>query len=163
MISQGMMKELEHEGGQTKRILERIPIDKFDWKPHEKSREIGQLAIHVAQIPTWTSRILAASEFDMVGFKRDIPQINSTEDLVKLSSESIQKATNDLAKASDEDMMAMWTLRAGDHVIFSLPRVAAIRSMSMSHLIHHRGQLSVYLRLLDIPVPGIYGPSADEM
>jgi uncharacterized damage-inducible protein DinB len=163
MISQGMMKELEHEGGQTKRILERIPIDKFNWKPHEKSREIGQLAIHVAQIPTWTSRILAASEFDIATFKRDIPQISSADDLVKLSAESVQQAMENLQKAGDEDMIAMWTLRMADHVVFSLPRVAAIRSMSMSHLIHHRGQLSVYLRLLDIPVPGIYGPSADEM
>jgi uncharacterized damage-inducible protein DinB len=163
MVREGMMKELEHEGNQTKRILERIPIDKFSWKPHQKSKEIGQLGIHVAQIPTWGSRILTTPEFNLATFKREMPQINSTDDLVKLSTHSVQQAIADLQKATDEDMLAMWTLRMGDHVVFSLPRVAAIRSMCISHLIHHRGQLSVYLRLLDVPVPGIYGPSADEM
>jgi len=162
MVREGMMKELQHEGSQTKRILERISIDKFDWKPHAKSKTIGELAIHVAQIPSWTSRILVASDFNLATFKRDVPQINSTDDLVNISAENTQKAVDDLQKATDEDMMAMWALRAGDHVVFSLPRVASIRSMSISHLIHHRGQLSVYLRLLDIPVPGLYGPSADE-
>ena len=163
MIRQGMIKEIEHEGSQTKKILERIPIDHFNWKPHEKSKEIGALAIHVAQIPAWTSRILAATDFDLATFKRDTPQINSADDLVNMLSENIRKAVEDLQKASDEDMMQTWTFRRGDHVVFSLPRAAAIRNLSMNHLVHHRGQLSVYLRLLNIPVPGMYGPSADEM
>lgn len=163
MIRQGMIKEVEHEGAQTKKMLARIPIDQLYWKPHEKSREIGALAIHVAQIPAWTSRILAATDFDMLTFKRETPEIKTADDLIKISETSIQKAIEDLQKASDEDMFAMWTFRRGEQVIFSLPRAVAIRNMSMNHLIHHRGQLSVYLRLLNIPVPGMYGASADEM
>lgn len=163
MIRQEIIREIEHEGSQTKKILERIPIDNFNWKPHEKSRAIGQLAVHVAQIPAWTSRILAATDFDMLTFKREIPEIKSTDDLIKISEENIQNAVDDLQEVSDEDMMEMWSFRRGEQVIFSLPRAAAIRNMSMNHLIHHRGQLSVYLRLLNIPVPGMYGASADEM
>ncbi len=163
MIKQAMLNEIEHEGAQTKRMLERVPIDKFHWKPHDKSREIGQLAVHVAQIPAWTSRILAATDFDMRNFKREIPEIKTADDLVKLSEVNIQKAVEDLQKAVDEELFAMWTFRRGDQVVFSLPRAAAIRSMAMNHLVHHRGQLSVYLRLLNIPVPGMYGASADEM
>lgn len=163
MIRQALSREIEYEGSQTKKVLERIPVDKFNWKPHEKSKEIGALAIHVAQIPSWTSRALASSEFDMATMKREVPEIKSADDLVKISDTNIQKAIEDLQKASDEDMMAMWTFRRGDQVVFSLPRAAVIRSMAMNHLVHHRGQLTVYLRLLNIPVPGIYGPSADEM
>jgi uncharacterized damage-inducible protein DinB len=162
MIRHALMKEIEYEGAQTKRVLERIPIDFFTWKPHEKSREIGALAIHVAQIPAWTSRILAAPEFDILTMNRVPPDIKTEHDLVLVSEENLQKAIEDLQKASDEDMMTIWTLRRGEQTVFSLPRVAAIRAMAMNHLVHHRGQLTVYLRLLDIPVPGIYGPSADE-
>jgi uncharacterized damage-inducible protein DinB len=163
MIRQGLIKEIEHEAAQTKKVLEKIPIDFFTWKPHEKSREIGALAIHVAQIPAWTSRILAASEFDIVTMNREPPDVKTAYDLVLILEKNIHKAIEDLEKASDEDMMSTWTLRRGDQVVFSLPRMAVIRAMGMNHLIHHRGQLSVYLRLLDIPVPGMYGPSADEM
>lgn len=143
-------------------MLERIPIDKFNWKPHDKSREIGALAIHVAQLPSWASRALTSSEFDILTMKREVPEIKTAEDLVKILEASVSKAVEDLQKASDEDMMTTWTFKRGEHVVFSLPRAAVIRSMAMNHLIHHRGQLSVYLRLLDIPVPGMYGPSADE-
>jgi uncharacterized damage-inducible protein DinB len=163
MIRQALSKEIQHEGAQTSKMLDRIPLDKFSWKPHEKSRELGQLAIHVAQTPAWTSRILAAADFDLLSFKRDVPEIKSPADLVKISETNIQKASEDLEKASDEDIMGMWTFRRGEHVIFSLPRAVAIRALSMNHLVHHRGQLSVYLRLLNIPVPGMYGASADEV
>ena len=158
-----MIREIQHEGSQTKRMLAKIPLDNFSWKPHEKSREIGALAIHVAQIPSWTSRILAASDFDMLVFKREIPEIKSPDDLIRISDSNIQKAIEDLEKANDDELMAKWSFRRGDQVIFALPRIGAIRNMSMNHLIHHRGQLSVYLRLLNIPVPGMYGASADEV
>jgi len=163
MISQGLTKEIQHEGGQTKKMLERIPMDKFTWKPHDKSREIGPLAIHIAQTPAWTSRILAALDFDMLTFNRVTPEIKSADELVTISEANIEKAIDDLQKASDEDMMRIWTFRRGDKVIFSLPIAAAIRTLAMNHLVHHRGQLSVYLRLLNIPVPGMYGASADEV
>ena len=162
MIRQGMIKEIEHEASLTKKMLERIPIDKFNWKPHDKSREIGALAIHVAQLPSWASRALTSSEFDILTMKREVPEIKTAEDLVKILEASVSKAVEDLQNASDEDMMTTWTFKRGEHVVFSLPRAAVIRSMAMNHLIHHRGQLSVYLRLLNIPVPGMYGPSADE-
>lgn len=162
MIRQGMIKEIEHEASLTKKMLERIPIDKFNWKPHDKSREIGALAIHVAQLPSWASRALTSSEFDILTMKREVPEIKTAEDLVKILEASVSKAVEDLQKASDESMMETWTFKRGEHVVFSLPRAAVIRSMAMNHLIHHRGQLSVYLRLLNIPVPGMYGPSADE-
>ena len=163
MIRKGLIREIQHEGSQTRRMLEKIPVDNLSWKPHEKSRGIGELAIHIAQIPSWTSRILAASDFDLLRFKREVPEIKSPGDLIKISDSNIQKATEDLEKASDDELLAMWTFRRGDQVIFTLPRAAAIRNISMNHLIHHRGQLSVYLRLLNIPVPGMYGASADEI
>lgn len=162
MIRQGLIKEIEHEGLNTKKVLERIPMDFFTWKPHTKSREIGALALHVAEIPSWTSRIVTTPEVNIATLVRETPDIKTPYDLVLVSERNVQQAIEDLQNAKDEDMMAMWTLKKGEHTVFSLPRVAAIRAMAMSHLIHHRGQLSVYLRLLDIPVPGIYGPSADE-
>lgn len=158
-----MIREIEHEGKQTRKMLERIPFDKFNWKPHVKSKEIGLLAIHITQIPAWVTRILSTSEFDIATMNRQLPEIKSTDDIVKLSDSTIQKAIEDLQKANDESMMEMWTFRRGEQVVFTLPRAAVIRSMAMNHLVHHRGQLSVYLRLLDVPVPGMYGPSADEM
>jgi uncharacterized damage-inducible protein DinB len=163
MIRQALMKEIEHEGSNSRKVLERIPIDFFTWKPHEKSREIGALALHVAQIPSWTSRIVTTPEVNIDSMVREVPDIKTAYDLVLVSEKSVQQAIEDLQKATDEDIMTMWTLKKGEHTVFSLPRVAAIRSMAMNHLVHHRGQLTVYLRLLDVPVPGIYGPSADEM
>lgn len=163
MIRQALTREIEHEGSQTKRVLERIPMDFFTWKPHGKSKEIGELALHVAQIPVWASRIVTLPGVNIDTMVREIPDIKTSYDLVLASERAVQQAVDDLQKATDEDMMAVWTLKKGEHTVFSLPRVAAIRAMAMNHLIHHRGQLTVYLRLLDIPVPGIYGPSADEV
>jgi uncharacterized damage-inducible protein DinB len=161
MIRQAIIREIEHEGHQTKKILERVPFDKFEWKPHEKSREIGKLAIHVAEIPKWASRAVTTSEFDVINLKP--AEVHSTEELIKLSEANIQKAIEDLQNTNDEDMMAMWSFKRNGQTVFALPRAAIVRAMAMNHLIHHRGQLTVYLRLLNIPVPGMYGPSADEM
>lgn len=162
MIRASLIREIEHEGTQTKRILERVPFEKFDWKPHEKSMSLGRLAVHIAEIPRWTSRILSSTDFDIASVNYQPTPLTSTEELVQLSDEKIQKAVVDLQAAKDEDMMVIWTLRRGDQTRFALPRAAVIRAMAMNHLVHHRGQLSVYLRLLNVPVPGIYGPSADE-
>ena len=162
MIKQAMINEIKHEGAQTKKLLERVPFDKFDWSPHEKSMKLGRLAVHVAEIPRWSSRILSAPEFDFTKAEYKQAEVQSTEELVQLSENNIQKALDDFNAAKDEDLMASWTFRRGEHVIFTLPRAAAIRTLAMNHLLHHRGQLSVYLRLLHIPIPGMYGPSADE-
>ena len=156
------MNELKHEGAQTKKLLERVPFDKFDWSPHEKSMKLGKLAVHIAEIPRWSSRILAAAEFDFTKAEYKAAEVHSIEELVQLSENNIHTALDDFNVAKDEDLLASWTFRRGEHVIFTLPRAAAIRTLAMNHLLHHRGQLSVYLRLLNIPIPGMYGPSADE-
>ena len=162
MIKQAMMNEIKQEAAQTKKLLERVPFDKFDWSPHEKSMKLGRLAVHIAEIPRWSSRILTATDFDFTkaGYKQ--AEVASTEELVQLSEKNIQTALDDFNAAQDEDLVAPWTFRRGKHVIFTLPRASAIRTLAMNHLLHHRGQLSVYLRLLHIPIPGMYGPSADE-
>jgi uncharacterized damage-inducible protein DinB len=162
MVKQAMMNELKHEGSLTKKLLERVPFDQFGWKPHERSMSLERLTVHIAEIPRWSSRILTATEFDFTKANYKAPEVNSTEELVQLSETNIQNALNDFAAVKDEDLMIPWTFRRGEHVIFTMPRVAAIRTLAMNHLLHHRGQLSVYLRLLNIPIPGMYGPSADE-
>ena len=162
MIKQAMMNEIRHEGASTKKLLERVPFDKFDWKPHERSMLLGKLAVHIAEIPRWSSRILGATEFDFTKANYTPAEVHSTEELVQLSEANIQNAMSDFDVAKDEDLVTPWTFRRGEHIIFTLPRAAAIRTLAMNHLLHHRGQLSVYLRLLNIPIPGMYGPSADE-
>ena len=162
MIKQAMINEIKHEAAQTKKLLERVPFDKFDWSPHEKSMKLGRLAVHVAEIPRWSSRILTATEFDFTKGGYKPAEVNSTGELVQLFENTIQSVVDDFDAAKDEELVAAWTFRRGEHVIFTLPRAAAIRTLAMNHLIHHRGQLSVYLRLLNIPIPGMYGPSADE-
>ena len=162
MIKQAMINEIKHEAAQTKKLLERVPFDKFDWSPHEKSMKLGKLAVHIAEIPRWSSRILTATEFDFTKAGYKPAEVHRSEELVQLSENNIQTVLDDFNASTDEDLFASWTFRRGEHVIFTLPRAAAIRTLAMNHLIHHRGQLSVYLRLLNIPIPGMYGPSADE-
>src|SRR5215213_3081030 len=130
MIKQAMMNELKHEGTQTKKLLERVPFDKFDWKPHEKSMLLGKLAVHVAEIPRWSSRILSASEFDFTKANYKPAEVYSTEELVQLSDTNIKNALNDFDAAKDEDLMASWTFRRGEHIIFTLPHAAAIRTLA---------------------------------
>src|SRR5215204_1498670 len=144
MVKQAIMNELKHEGAQTKRLLERVPFDQFGWKPHERSMSLEKLAVHTAEIPRWSSRILIATEFDFTKANYTAAEVRSTEELVQLSQTNIQNALNDFNAAKEEDLMTPWTFRRGEQVIFTLPRVAAIRTLAMNHLLHHRGQLSVY-------------------
>ena len=123
---------------------------------------LGKLAVHIAEIPRWSSRILSATEFDFTKANYKQAEVHSTEELVQLSETNIQNAIKDFDAAKEEDLMTPWTFKRVEHIIFTLPRAAAIRTLAMNHLLHHRGQLSVYLRLLNIPIPGMYGPSADE-
>jgi uncharacterized damage-inducible protein DinB len=160
-LSQSLLPEFDQEMAGTRRVLERMPADKFSWQPHPKSFALGKLATHVAQLPSWTTLTLNSEEFD-VSLPREAPKVNSTEELLALFDKSSSEAREALAKASNEDWSKPWTLRNGDHVIFTMPRIAVLRTMVMNHTIHHRAQLTVYLRLNDIPVPGLYGPSADE-
>ena len=163
MINQTFIAELKHEGSSTKRILERIPGDQFDWKPHERSMTLGRLASHVAELPGFLHSILSMDEVDFAKghYKAYFPK--TPGELISLFQERLDEAVATLQNTSDEKMQALFTLRSGDHVIATVPRMIAVRSMAMNHLIHHRGQIAVYLRLLDVPVPGLYGPSADEM
>lgn len=162
MLNTPLIGEFKHEASSTKRMLERVPAEKFDWKPHEKSMTLGRLAAHVAEIPGLMTAALTTEELDFA--KGQYPRITPTtlEELMQKYQQTYDKAIETLTAASDESLLQSWTLRRGDHVIFTNPRIAAIRSLVMNHFIHHRGQLSVYLRLLNVPLPGIYGPSADE-
>jgi uncharacterized damage-inducible protein DinB len=161
-ISATFAGELKHESANTRKILERVPTDKLEWRPHEKSMKLGYLAKHIAELPVWFERIINADEFDFATakFNRDVPE--TTEDILKIFDEKINAAIDVLEAAQDEKMNTPWTFRRGDHILFQMPKKVAIRSVALNHIYHHRGQLSVYLRLLDIPVPGMYGPSADE-
>ncbi|HMG66265.1 MAG TPA: DinB family protein [Chitinophagaceae bacterium] len=155
--------ELNVESASTQKILERVPIEKASWKPHEKSMTLGRLATHVADIPHWISRIITVDDWDFAvqGFSRHVSE--SQEELLNIFQEKRDKAIADLGTMNEEDFNKTWIVRNGDKMRRELPKKIAIRSWGFSHLVHHRGQLSVYLRLLDVPVPGMYGPSADEM
>jgi uncharacterized damage-inducible protein DinB len=161
-LKEGLLAELKHEAVATKKILEKVPAASNSWKPHEKSMALGRLATHIAQTPQWASRIITADEFDFAAnsFRSDVAETN--EALLELHQQVLDKAVADLSAAKDEDFDKIWTVKSGDKVYFQLPKKVAIRGWAYNHMVHHRGQLSVYLRLLGIPVPGMYGPSADE-
>ncbi len=161
-IASAFLAELENEAKVTRTCLERVPADKFDWKPHEKSMTFGRLASHCAEMFGWTKETLKQDvlDFSTADFKPFEPK--STEELLAFFDNHIATAKAVLAETSDETFMTDWTMRNGEQVYFTMPKVAVMRSFVMNHIVHHRGQLSVYLRLNDIPVPSIYGPSADE-
>jgi uncharacterized damage-inducible protein DinB len=163
-IKDAFLPEFDHEMGTTRRLLERAPEQEFGWKPHSKSMSLGELTAHLANIPTWCSLILGHSVFDIASVPEDARPKPSTSRAALLAAfdEKIAAARASLAACGDAEMLATWTLKHGKQEIFTMPRAGAIRSFVMSHMIHHRGQLSVYLRLKDVPLPPIYGPSADE-
>jgi uncharacterized damage-inducible protein DinB len=157
----GMLQELEQEAQTTRRVLERVPNDKLNWRPHEKSRTLGELALHIAIVPGSVAEFVAAeSPVQAPQFADPVPK--QAAELVPALQESIAKAKKILSGMDDEALNATWRMMQGDREILALPRVAMLRSIMLNHWYHHRGQLSVYLRELDIPIPSIYGPSADE-
>lgn len=164
-IAQSMLPEFDHEMATTRRVLERVPEADAAWQPHAKSMTLGQIAAHIASAPFYCTAAMSHDEFDVAppgGEAMKMPGFSTTAALVESFDATVRDAREALAGASDEQLMQPWTLKSGGHTIFTLPRVAIIRSMALNHIIHHRGQLSVYLRLRDVPVPSIYGPSADE-
>jgi uncharacterized damage-inducible protein DinB len=164
-IGQSMLPEFDQEMQGTRKALERCPDDRWDWKPHEKSGTVGWLAGHVATMVSWLPVTLNTEELDYApvgGPSYQPPQLNNRKELLAEFDKNVAAARAALAAVSDGEMMKNWKLLAGGQEIFTMPRVAAIRSMILNHLIHHRAQLTVYFRLLGIPVPGLYGPSADE-
>jgi uncharacterized damage-inducible protein DinB len=164
-ISQMILPEFEHEMANTRKTLERVPDDKFAWKPHEKSMSLGGLSTHLGNIPSWTGNTFAADELDIAPPGQPpyrLEEAKSTAELLEAFDKNVASAREALEAATDEDWQGKWSLLSGGKVILTLPRVAVMRGFILSHSIHHRAQLGVYLRLLDVPVPSIYGPSADE-
>jgi uncharacterized damage-inducible protein DinB len=161
-ISDAFVGELQQEAAVTRKCLERIPEDKFDWKPHEKSFTMIRLATHIAEMLTWAKETVEKPELDFAGqdYKPFEPKTNA--ELVEYFDKNLADATESIKNASDEAMMQNWKLRNGEQIYFDMPRTQVLRGMVFNHIINHRGQLSVYLRLNDIPVPALYGPSADE-
>lgn len=155
-----ILMEIEQESKVTQRVLDRVPEDKLTWKPHPRSSSLGQLAMHIAVGQGRLAEILSKDTHEIGAISQ--PQPASRKEILEAFSQNTAAALETLKKLSDSQLMAMWTLTNGGKVVLSAPRVGVIRSILMNHFYHHRGQLSVYLRMLDIPVPSIYGPSADE-
>ena len=161
-IIDALLPEFDHEMAVTRKVLERVDSAQFGWKPHERSMSLGRLATHVAEIPQWAHTILTEPEFNMVdGEHKPTAAVNASE-VLGLFDRQVQTVRALLAARTDAELMSTWTFKQNGQELFGMPRAAAWRSWVMNHLIHHRGQLSVYLRQTGSKVPGIYGPSADE-
>lgn len=156
-----LLPEFDHEMATTRKLLERVPEDTLAWKPHERSWSLGELAQHVSMIPMWGSLTLAQPEIDLAGDTRPEP-VRSRAELLAGFDDRVATTRGALAGRTDAELMAPWSLRRDGEVLFTMPKAAVWRSFVMNHLIHHRGQLSLYLRLQNVPVPAMYGPSADE-
>ena len=161
-IGQVLAMEMEHEAATTRRVLERMPEDKFEWQPHEKSMTLGRLAGHVAETYDWTGPTILQDVLDFAEMDMKPGIATSTAGLLKKFDVSVKTSLEILNNVSDEDIMKPWTMRDGEKVFMTMPKAAVMRGFVMNHMVHHRGQLSVFMRLLDVPVPSIYGPSADE-
>ena len=164
-FAQSILPEFDHEMASTRKVLERIPDDKLNWRAHPKSNTIGWNANHIAELPGWSVSIVTESGYDFApvgGERYQSPKLTSTREIVELFDRNFAEARKALAALKDESLNDPWTLRGGERIIFTMPRSAVIRSFLMNHIIHHRAILSVYLRLNNIPVPGLYGPSGDE-
>jgi uncharacterized damage-inducible protein DinB len=157
-----LMSEFAQETALTRKMLEKVPFDNPQWKPHEKSMTMQRLSSHIAEIPLWANRTLDSDEFDFATAKFERFFAVSNAELLKKFQETSASATSLLKEVTDETLQANWSLKRGGHLIYSIPRIAVLRNYVFSHTAHHRGQLSVYLRLHNISVPGMYGPSADE-
>lgn len=163
--AQMTLPEFEQEMATTRKVLERVPEEKLDWKAHPKSNTIGWNACHLAEIPGWGASILAESFFDMNPTGKEpyrTPNLRSRAEILALFDANVAEAKKALAALKDADLMAPWQLRDQGTVLLEMPRAVAFRTWVLSHAIHHRAILSVYYRLNDVPVPAIYGPSGDE-
>ena len=165
-LNQALLPEFDQEMAKTRKTLERVPEDKLAWKPHPKSPTMGWLASHLANIPTWAGLGIDRDSLDLapqgVPAKPTATEATSRQQLLETFDKNLAAARAAIAGASDEHLLKPWTLLKGGQTLLTLPRVALLRGFVMNHMIHHRAQLGVYLRLNDVPVPAIYGPSADE-
>jgi uncharacterized damage-inducible protein DinB len=161
-LNESFLGELQHEAKLTRTMLERVPEDKLSWKPHEKSMSMGQLSSHIAEIPGWTTTTIEDDELDFAKSDYKPVEITSREQLLKMFDDNIAKAIESLKKTNDETLMGNWKMRSGEQIFFDMPRTQVLRGFILNHGVHHRGQMSVFLRLNNIPLPQVYGPTADE-
>ena len=163
-LKDALLPEFDHEMATTRRLLERVPDGEFEWKPHDKSMTLGRLAAHIANIPFWMSVTLETTVFELDSLppesQRHVPESQAA--VLKDFDTKVGTARARLAAVLDAELLTPWTLKKGGQEMFTMPRISALRGFVMNHIIHHRGQLSVYLRLKNVPVPPIYGPTADE-
>jgi uncharacterized damage-inducible protein DinB len=163
LATKDFLIEFDHEMGQTRRLLERLPDDRLDFRPHPRSKTLGALAFHVAEIPRWTSNLLGAESYDLTpDLGKTPPEPAGRAEILAAHDAKVEKARADFAAQTDETLASKCSIRRGTETVVSMPRRAVLRQFLMNHVIHHRGQLALYLRLLDVPVPALYGPSADE-
>ncbi|MGD1154452.1 MAG: DinB family protein [Terriglobia bacterium] len=164
-LNEALLPEFDREMANTRKVLERVPDDKLGWKPHEKSMTVRQLALHLALFPGWATQTFEKESIDIAppgAAPYQPPPVNSRKEILEIFDRDLPKARAALARASDADLSKVWTLLRAGKTIFSLPRTGVLRGMVMNHMIHHRAQLGVYLRLNNLPLPATYGPSADE-
>ena len=157
-----LVAEFAQETSLTRKMLEKVSLENPEWRPHEKSMTIQRLSSHIAEIPLWAERILETDEFDFAMAKFERFLAGNTPDLLRKFQETSSTAASLLKEVTDESLTGTWTLKRNGQILYSMPRIAMLRNYVFSHTAHHRGQLSVYLRLNNISVPGMYGPSADE-
>lgn len=155
-----LLPEFNQEAASTRLLLERIPAQDASWKPHPKSMTLGDLAVHVAALPAWVALTLTSTELDLAVVAR-LPAFSTREALLEFFDANVAAGRAALSGAADPDFAAPWSLKSGDQIHFTFPRAVVVRSFALSHLIHHRAQLGVYLRLRDVPLPPCYGPTAD--
>lgn len=161
-LSELLLNEFDHESVNTRKMLSRFPDEHADWKPHEKSYTLSRLASHVAELPKFLEWILQQNDLDITALTGPRPDFKNREELLAFYEGQVETGRQALQAATNESLMETWTFRAGERVVFQGTRYSAVRNWMANHQIHHRGQLSVYFRLLDVPVPGMYGPSADD-
>ena len=164
-LNKSILPEFDNEMANTRKTLDRVPEDKFTWKPHDKSWTMKEIATHLANLPNWSVLALKGDSFDMApkdGAPAKTPEATSKNEILEIFDKNVSDARAAIESTDDEEFMKPWALLSGGETIFSMPKIAVLRSFVMNHIIHHRAQLGVYLRLNDVAVPAIYGPTADE-
>jgi len=159
-LIQPLIEEMEQEGATTRRLLQRLPQEHLGWKPHDKARSLGDLATHIATVQPTLAGMLQSASADVAAPREAIPQ--TVDAIVAAFDHGLAKAKSDLANLSDDDLHSTWSMLAGGKPVFTMPKIAVVRTIILNHVYHHRGQLSTYLRMLDVALPSIYGPTADE-
>ncbi len=161
-VKDTILPDFDQEMAATRRVLERVPEPAMDWRPHPKSFSMGELATHLAQIPHWGTTILTRDDYDLASGGARAAACATVREVLETFDRHVSEVRRGLVDMADGQLLQPWTLRRGAQVVLSVPRIAAVRSFVIHHAIHHRGQLTVYLRLNDVPLPPVYGPTADE-